>query len=94
MCVYPIPGGSNQGFLAATLRPMEDASRPCAVDQVLDQLPLLRSWQRRVIRDVVACTTPDDMFCHQPPRTQMRLGLDYHSLMEHYAIEVIRQARR
>lgn len=49
------------------------------------------SWQRRVIRQVLTADTPDAMFCHQIPRDQIRLGLDYHSLMEHYSIEVIRK---
>jgi hypothetical protein len=64
------------------------------VDLVLDQLSApIMSWQRQVIRQVVACTTPDELFCFQPPRQQLRSGLSYGDLMEHFAIEIIRHGR-
>lgn len=48
------------------------------------------SWQRRVIRQVIAAETPDELFCYMPPSQQLRLGVDYRTLMEHYAIERMR----
>jgi hypothetical protein len=62
------------------------------LDALLDLLPVpIMSWQRRVIHNIVAAASPDELFCHQRPRDQLRLGCDYASLMEHYAIEVIRR---
>lgn len=64
---------------------------PDEVDRILDNLPVpIMSWQRRIIRHVIAAETPDHLFYFAPPRDQMRLGVDYVSLMEHYAIETIR----
>jgi hypothetical protein len=60
------------------------------IDRLLDQVPGVMSWQRKVIRDVLASPTPDHLFCFQPPRQQIRVGLTYQALMEHYAIEVMR----
>ena len=64
------------------------------LDLFLDQLdPPLMSWQRRVIHHVVSSRTPDQLFCFLPPREQIRSGLDYRALMEHYSVEVIRNYR-
>jgi hypothetical protein len=64
------------------------------IDLVLDLMkrPLM-SWQRRVIRQVIGATTPDELFCHQTPKDQIRMGCDYPALMEHFAVEVIRRSR-
>jgi hypothetical protein len=61
------------------------------VNRVLDALPEpIMSWQRKVIAHVIAAATPEQLFYLAHPNDQMRLGLDYTSLMEHYAIERMR----
>ena len=71
---------------------MPDRSSDSSIDSILDLLETpIMSWQRRMIHNILVADTPDDVACFAPPRQQLRLGLDYRSLMEHYSVEVIRR---
>jgi hypothetical protein len=61
------------------------------VDALCDRIEGLSEWQRRLMHSVAAARSPDELWCHQPPSTQYRLGISYHQLMQAHAIETMQQ---